>query len=131
MRNITQRLSVFGAMQTAQCNAMTNPNPNPNPNLLITRHLRCAICIAPFALRRIQIASHNGMVISYRQSSKKMITNDRRVPTLYAAVRPVTERVRRRQYVYADSNDYFRRTIAIRKPTKRTLIEKSDSSILE
>ena len=56
-----------GAMQMAQRNAMTNPNPNrnhnpdPNPNPypnLLTRHLRCAICVAPFALRRLHCAEY-------------------------------------------------------------------------
>jgi len=46
----TAGLSVFGEMQTAQWQTLT---------LTLTlnlTHLRCVICIAPFALRRIQIA---------------------------------------------------------------------------
>jgi len=57
VRKPSTRLSVFGAMQTAQCKwrnasgstqmANRNPNPNPNPNPLALRHLHCAVCIAP------------------------------------------------------------------------------------
>ena len=56
-------LSVFGAMQTAQCkwrNAsgatqMANPNPNPNP--LALRHLHCAVCIAPNTDSPVDVAA--------------------------------------------------------------------------
>jgi len=44
LRSFCIRRNANGAMQMAQRNAVTNPNPNPN---LLTRHLRCAICIAP------------------------------------------------------------------------------------
>jgi len=48
-------LSVFGAMQTAQCKRR-NANGGLGLGLGFVIALRCAICIEPFALRRIQKA---------------------------------------------------------------------------
>ena len=52
------RLSVFGTTQTAQRRKQSNPDPNPipHPKPNPKRFRRCAVCVAPLALRRIQIA---------------------------------------------------------------------------
>ena len=63
----------------------TNPNPNPDPNLIPhskpnhkrlfsqLHHLRFAICVAPFALRRIQKARDKN---TKKNKKNKGRTND-------------------------------------------------------
>jgi len=71
------RLSVFGAMQTAQCKwrnangTIRNPTPNPNPNPTLTlRHLRCAVCITPNTESRKY--NSQSLTVSYSVTNTKM-----------------------------------------------------------